>query len=265
MSVQGSASTAEFVGDYDCLIEGVEYFLRLEQQCIAQGDFSAIQRHYEEHPEDKLCDIYRPGTREMVLCRRSGIDAIHRMARRLVAEAPNGYDLSPQRIAEFISENILQAAMDRVTNDEELVRILRSYVTLSEAEHVEASYQFPCVLLHCGPTQPNFLPPPPDQFVLGPVTFRRFSVFVQDFTRAVDTREKQAEEKALDMFSQSGQKYGWTASIGIPRCAPDVSRRRAEEIIEAAINLLKVFIGLRYARPMRLRIRLHPGIARPAY
>ena len=56
------------------------------------------------------------------------------------------------------------------------------------------------------------------------------------------------------MFSESGQKYGWVASVGIPRCAPDVPRQRAEEIIEAAINLLKVFIGLRYSRPMRLPI-----------
>jgi hypothetical protein len=54
------------------------------------------------------------------------------------------------------------------------------------------------------------------------------------------------------MFSRSGEKYGWVASVKIPRCAPDVSRRRAEEIVEAAINLLKVFIGLRYARSMRL-------------
>jgi hypothetical protein len=139
-----------------------------------------------------------------------------------------------------------------VTNDDELVRILKSYVTLSEGEHVEAAYQFPCVLLHCGPTHPNSPPPPPDQLALGPVTFRRFSTFVQDFSRAIDAGEKQAEEKALDMFSQSGQKDGWVASVGIPRSASDVSRRRAEEIIEAAINLLKVFIGLRYARPMRL-------------
>lgn len=252
MSTQGSASFAEYVGDYDCLIEGVEYFLRLEQQCVGQGDFTAIQRHYEEHPEDKLCDIYRPGTREMVLCRRSGIDAIHRIARQLVGETPNGYDLSPKRIADIISEDILQAAIDQVTDDEELVRILRSYVTRSEGEHIEASYHFPCVLLHRGPTHPNSPPPPPDEFALGPVTFRRFSTFVRDFSRSIDAGERQAEEKALDMFSESGQKYGWVASVGIPRCAPDVSRQRAEEIIEAAVNLLKVFIGLRYARPMRL-------------
>jgi hypothetical protein len=257
MSAISSASTGEYVADYDCLIEGVEYFLRLEQECVAQGDFSAIQRHYEENPEDKLCDIYRPGTREMVLCRRSGIDAIHRMARRLIAEAPNGYDLSPKRIAEILSENILQAVIDQVTDDEELVRILKAYVLLSETEHVHALYQFPCVLLHYGPTHPNSPPPAPDQFALGPVVFRHFPVFVQDFTDSIDAGEKQAEEKALDMFSQGGKKYGWVASVGIPRCAPDVSRRRAEEIIEAAINLLKVFTGLRYARSMRLPHTAH--------
>jgi hypothetical protein len=254
MSALSSALTAEYVKDYDCLIEGVEYFLRLEQECLAQKDLTAIHRHYEEHPEDKLCDIYRPGTRDMVLCKRSGIDAINRMARRLAAEAPNGHDLSTKRIAEIISGNILQVAFDQVTDDEELVKVLKCYVPLSEAEHVEARYFFPCILLHRSrvPPQPNFPPAPPDQFALGPVTFRCFPVFVQEFNLAIEAGEKQVEEQALDRFRQSGEQYGWVASVGIPRCAPDVSRRRAEEIIETAINLLKVFIGLRYARSMRL-------------
>jgi hypothetical protein len=254
MSALGSALTAEYVKDYDCLIEGVEYFLRLEQECLAQKDFTAIHRHYEEHPEDKLCDIYRPGTREMVLCKRSGIDAIFRMARRLIAEAPNGYDLSTKRIAEIISGNILQVAFDHVTDGEELVKILKSYIPLSEAEHVGARYLLPCILLHRSrvPPQPNFPPPPPDQFALGPVAFHCFPVLVQELTEAIEAGEKQVEEQALDRFRESGEQYGWVAPVGIPSCAPDVSRRRAEEIIEAAINLLKVFIGLRYARSMRL-------------
>lgn len=252
MSASSSDSVTECVKDYECLIEGIEFFLGLQQEIVKQGNIEAIRRHYEQHPEDKLCHIYRPGTREIVLCRRSGIEAIERMAIRLITETPSGHDLSRKRIAEIISERILQVAIDRVTDDEELVRTLKTYVAASEAEHIEASYRFPCVLLHCGPTHPDFAPPPPDQFALGPVTFQRFQVFANGFSQAVQGGEKTADEKALDLFSQSGEKYGWVASVKIPRCAPDVSRRRAEEIVEAAINLLKVFIGLRYARSMRL-------------
>jgi len=252
MGASTSDSVAEYVRDYECLIEGIEFFLGLQQEIVKQGNIEAIRRHYEEHPEDKLCHIYQPGTREIVLCRKSGIEAIERMAIRLVMETPSGHDLSRKRIAEIISERILQVVIDRVTDDEELVQTLRTYVTASEAEHIEASYRFPCVLLHCSPTHPDFAPPPPDQFALGPVTFQRFQVFANAFSQAVQGGEKTADEKALDLFSQSGEKYGWVASVKIPRCAPDVSRRRAEEIVEAAINLLKVFIGLRHARSMRL-------------
>ncbi len=252
MSALSPDSVTEYVKDYECLIEGIEFFLGLQQEIVKQGNVEAIRHHYEQYPEDKLCHIYRPGTREMVLCRRSGIEAIRQMAIRLVTEASNGYDLSRKRIAEIISERILQVAFDRVTDDEELVQTLKTYVTVSEAEHIEASYRFPCVLLHCGPTHPDLGPPPPDQFALGPVTFQRFEAFASDFSRAVQGGEKTADEKALDLFSRSGEKYGWVASVKIPRCAPDVSRRRAEEIVESAINLLKVFIGLRYARSMRL-------------
>jgi len=212
----------------------------------------AIRRHYEQNPDDKLCHIYRPGTREMVNCRRSGVDAVQRMAHRLVSEAANGCDLSAQRIAEIISERVLQVAFDHVTDDEEFVGILKTYVAASEAEHVEAKYHFPCVLLHCGPSHPNFPPPPPDQFALGPVTFRRYQAFMRELNNAVQTGSLRQDERTIETFSESGERYGWVASVGIPRCAPDVSRRRAEQIVEAAINLLKVFIGLRHGRSMRL-------------
>jgi len=245
-------SVGQYVKDYECLLEGIEFFARLEQEVVKQGTIEPIRQHYEQYPEDKLCHIYRPNTRDIVPCRRSGIDAIERMAARLTAEAPNSYDLSRKRIAEIICERILQVVLDRVTDDEELVQILQSYVTASVAEHVEASYRFPCVLLYYSSIQPDFAPPPPEQFALGPVTFQRFPVFAIEFNRAVHAGEKTAQEKALDLFSQTAEKHGWVATVAIPRCAPDVSRRRAEEVVDAAINILKVFIGLRYGKSMRL-------------
>ena len=252
MSALNPESIAAYVQDYECLIEGVVYFLKLEQEIVKQENIDAIRRHYDQNPEDKLCHIYRPGSREMLLCRRSGIDAIQQMSLRLVSEAPNSWNLSPKRIAKIISERVFQIAIDCVTDDEEFVRILKSYVGVSETEHVEAAYHFPCVLLHCGPHHPNLGPPPPDKFSLGPVTFQQIEGFLRKFNEATQAGRKTLQEKAIDLFSESGKKYGWVASVRIPRCAPDVSRRRAEEIIEAAINLLKVFIGLRYGKSMRL-------------
>lgn len=83
MSTKDSASTPAYVVDYESLMEGIAHFLELEQEAVKSSDVAAIREHYEQHPEDKLCYIYRPGTREMVSCRRSGIDAIERMALRL--------------------------------------------------------------------------------------------------------------------------------------------------------------------------------------
>ena len=252
MGLATPPSVAEFVKDYDCLIEGIELLLRVQQEVHRQGNMEAIRAHYDKHPEDKLCDVYRPGTREMVLCRRSGIEAIHRIACRLVAESPRACDLSRKRISEIIRERILQIGLDGVTDDFELVRVLKTYVDQSESEHVEASYQFPCVLLHLGADHPDLGPPPPDQFALGPVTFEQYPIFAKRFGHAIERHEKSADKKALELFSKTAEEHGWVASVTMPRCAPDVSRARAEEIIEAAINLLKVFVGLRYAGQMRL-------------
>jgi len=252
MSALNPDSTADYVQDYECLMEGVIHFLALQQEIVQRGNIDSIRRHYEQNPEDKLCHIYRPGSRDMLLCRRSGIEAIQRMSLRLVSEAPNGCDLSAERIAAIISERAFQVALDGVTDDEELVRILKSYVGVSETEHVEAAYHFPCVLLHCGPHHPSLGPPPPEELSLGPVTFQQFERFLMTFKDVTQAGRKKPQEEAINIFTESGKKYGWVASVKIPRCAPDVSRLRAEEIIDAAINLLKVFIGLRYGRSMRL-------------
>lgn len=250
MGLSTPETIAEYVKDYDCLIEGIKFFLKLEQGMLNLGNTDPIRAHYERHPEDALCHVYWPGSRQMVLCRRSGIEAIHRMTARLVAEAPNGHDLSRKRIGEIISERILQVVSDCITDDREFVQLLKSYISVSESEHVEASYRFPCVLL-CQ-TSPDLGPSPPDRFALGPVTFQRFNEFVKEFNETIQKGEKKADAKALELFAKNGQKYGWVASVSIPRCAPDVSRARAEDVIEAAINLLKVVIGLRHARSIRL-------------
>jgi hypothetical protein len=249
MSAISSESIAAYVQDYECLIEGVMYFKSLEQEIVEQGSIDALRRHYDQNPEDKLCHIYRPGSRDMLPCRRSGIEAIQRMSLRLVSEAPNGWDLSPKRIAKIISERVCQIAVDGITDDEEFVRILKSYVGISETEHIEAAYHFPCVLLHCGPHHPD-LGPPPEEFSLGPVSFQQIEGFLRKLDEATQAGRKSPQKQAVDMFTESGKKYGWVASVKIPRCAPDVSRQRAEEIIEAAINLLKVFIGLRHGRSL---------------
>jgi hypothetical protein len=237
-------AVAEYVQDYECVIEGVEFCFKLQEEMQERRSMEVLKKHYDAHPEDKLCEIYRPSDQRMVLCRRAGVDAIHRMAARLVAEAPDGYDLSRKRIAEIISRKILQVAIDGVTDDTELVRILKTYVDDSRAEHMEVSYWFACILLHDGPPDPELGPPTPDRLNLGPVTFLKYPIFAADLKVAIDKGEKHAEEKALDLFAEIGKDHGWVASVSIPSCAPDVSRARAEEVVEAAINLMKVLIGL---------------------
>src|SRR5262249_54337050 len=78
MTLSNPESTAEYVKDYECLLQGIEFFLRLEEEIQKQRNMHALRLHYEQHPEDKLCHIYKPGTRQMVLCHRSGLEAIDR-------------------------------------------------------------------------------------------------------------------------------------------------------------------------------------------
>lgn len=244
-------STRAYVADFECLMDGVVEMLALEQRMTLDGDLTAIKGHYAKHPEDGLCHIYRPLDHSMVLCRREGIYAIGRMAQRLVEEASNGPDLSSDAIAKIISDRIAQVLIDNITDDNELVGILKSYARSSEIEHVEICHHLPCVLTHELPKNPIAGEPGPDQFDLGPVKFRRLEIFLSDLNQSIERKQKEVGG-SLEHFVGAAKKHGWVASVSIPSCAPDVSRARAETIVGAGIDFLKLVIGLRHAKSMRL-------------
>jgi hypothetical protein len=244
-------SIRAYVSDYECLMDGVSFFLGLQQRIAENKDISPIREHYEAHPEDKLCEISHPKDRGTLLCTRAGIDAIHRISKRLIEEAPNGVDLSSKAIAETISERIAQVILDQVTDDHELVRILKSYVSLTETEHASITHHIPCVIMRPLPNHEIAGGPLQDTFVLSPVTFQHSSIFLERL-RTTEASKESSDERTVKYFSEAAERHGWVASVTIPSCAPDVSRKRAEDVIETAINSLKVFIGLGYARSMRL-------------
>jgi hypothetical protein len=142
--------------------------------------------------------------------------------------------------------------IDQVTDDIEFVKTLKSYVALSEAEHIRAWHHFPCVLVHVHPQFQVQIAAVPEEIVLGPVRFRQLRIFLDQLSKSIEIEEKQLDDRALEYFRESAEKHGWVASVEIPSCAQDISRRRAETIIGAAINLLQLFIGLRHAKTMRL-------------
>jgi hypothetical protein len=238
---------AEFVAanaaDYDVLIEGVEYFLALEKDAMEKWDTSALRDHYKAHPEDGLCEIYTPKDRRMVSCKRVGIDAIYRIARRLVLRSSSPEDLSVQELAEIISENILQVAIDGITEDEKLTEILLTYVTKSEEKHSSRGYHFPCILTHAKL---------PHRVCFGPVTFTTTEEFVRTLAEQKQQGILKFEADVLLNFQKEAGERGWVASVGIPRCAQETSRQRAENVIETALGLLKAFIGLGHSMGVRL-------------
>src|ERR1035438_1672624 len=114
-----------------------------------------------------------------------------------------------------------------------------------------------CIIFHVSlcPPQPNNPiagDQAPDKIVLGPVAFRPLPDFLDIVNRNKDLGDNQLDDNGLKYFVESAKKHGWVASVEIPSCAPDISQQRAENIIEAAINLLKIFIGLRHAKAIRL-------------
>jgi hypothetical protein len=56
------------------------------------------------------------------------------------------------------------------------------------------------------------------------------------------------------------RQFGWIASVKVPRCSPEISKKRAELAARTAINIVRLWFGLGYGTRMRF-VHTEPAIS----
>jgi hypothetical protein len=237
--------------------------------------FNEYKTHIDRHSEDKMhwLDMptggHRPISREAAL-RFSGLAK----RQRDIDPDPDTLDLGAldQAIrAEFVETFIINR---RPIERKFIDRMLNSAVRRAKQTHESITYYLPCVVMTKGD---------PPEFKIGPVRFISTDKFFADFWEKVNSdydsaikRQRQTVEQLkaegkyrplkeiteeesgrldgmfIDRVYEYYKSYVWVAEVTVPVCDPKISRERAETAVQAALDILKLFLGHYGGRDFRL-------------
>ena len=231
------------VRDFWRVYEGLETYANLD----AKGAMERLRGH----KEDGLCDVTDYSGNGKLMCTRDGYNAIIELAERHgeFLRVPDDYSL--EELVAGVRKHIVRAIVDVKEDEAALARFLSEAVADADKNHISRTYHFPCVTVH-------YEEPP--QFQIGAVVFTSARAFPKVFEKALqgyvrdsknENEQKHAKQRVQD-FQNYLLKFGWLASVTVPACAEEVSKRRAEVAVTTAINLLRLVFGVDYGRDMRV-------------
>lgn len=222
------------------LWDGVEAYVTL--------DAKAMMERLRAHKEDAFCEVSNSTGDGKLMCTRDGYDAIIDLAERHRDSLPVPDDYSVKELADVIRSQIIRASVEEKQDEPTLARVLAAAVNEANKNHTIRTYHFPCVI-----TQSD----QPPQFRIGPVTFTSSTAFptlaLTEIKAYIDgSRDKEWAAKRVEEFHKYCCDQGWVASVTVPPCSEESSKRRAELAVNVAINLLRLAFGIPYGRRMRL-------------
>ena len=145
----------------------------------------------------------------------------------------------------------------RPINDENVAVAIDEAVRRARNMHVERRYDVPCMLT---------LEKEPLAFSLGPVQFRPVERYLDAVREPLSAYESRIDARAVKRISNDGETTGqamvrraqefyrrfpWVASVVVPRCHAEVSRRRALAAVDASLDFLRLLFPSRYASRLR--------------
>jgi hypothetical protein len=216
-------------------------------EAYAIPDPKAIMERLRAHKEDALCTVSNYSGNGDLMCTRDGYNAIIQIAERHRESLPVPDDYSVDELVEGIRKHVVSTIVDQ-DDDTAVAHLLSEATSEARKNHMQRTYHFPCVVVAFEE---------PALFRIGAVTFtaaKSFSsVFQEELQLYVkeNSDEKYANER-VHKFQEYLSNFGWLASVCIPPCAKDVSKRRAEAAVTSAINLLRLVFGVHYGRDMRV-------------
>jgi hypothetical protein len=262
------SKTAQDIEDINFIIEEIIRFRSMEWTELKQA---------LEGSNDGLCTIPHPDPEKgQLICGRAAYNRFYRIAERhLATEKSLQANFSPENFAGMVLNEFVRVFLKEMkeVNQRFVNKMLSAAMKKLKAKQKSLTHYIPCVVLNENQ---------PEEFNMGPVRFCLMKKFLQDQQENFEStkitlrdesikRAKEAVEQGLrtpdevitpEMASENAKshveslskhfsKFTWVAEVSIPECDEDVSRKRAEATVEAALNILKIFFGPRYGMTLR--------------
>jgi hypothetical protein len=219
--------------------------------------------HLRQNPDDIVAMLHAPGGRGDLLCGAEAYGRFARIAGRVLERSREAKNFDRAEYAAALRKAFCEMFIDKEgpVSQSSVTRLLSRAAGLAREGFVSLTYHLPCIL---------FTEKEPSEFAVGPVSFMRSERFLHDREKAFDdyhrlNSKKFAEgyrmrhqEASDEEISSKGREladeelkrirkyygdYGWVASVAIPPCHPEVSKDRAQKTVDAALDVLRLFVA----------------------
>lgn len=251
------------IADTEFIVGEVRRFLAMDRRDVIQ--------HTSTHPEDMFAALPHPRGGHL-LCGRSAFDRFQEIAERTLARGTRERrDFDPDEYLQALRTAFGDVFLrgDVHVTESSVSRMLSRATVLAKKTLVHVTHHIPCVVFHDAE---------PACFTVGPVAFASASVFLAEkrvaleryeafnrdaylvalkrekrgLTEADAAREASAfSAKYIEGIRQYYRQYYWIASVEVPACHSSLSLLRAERTVDAALDVLRLFVPTSFSRYRR--------------
>lgn len=166
-------------------------------------------------------------------------------------------DFDVDTVAAALREHFVQLLVrhGRELEDASIEELVSSAFATARLTHAVLTHHIPCVITH---------DQRPDAFVVGPVTFRPAEKFLTQHLDAIeryvsgefhDSRRPSGEQAVREMLAANARefygRFSWVASVAVASSDPAISSARAGHVVDAALDVLRLFFPEPYAANLR--------------
>jgi len=225
--------------DYEFISGEIERLLKLSPQ--------ELLNHLRDHPIEAFGGLNLPSGGQMFLSREAQRHFWQITERGLNLMGMASERHNPEKVCEGLKREFVTLIFDGFElasgNAHE---VFSGTIRRIEAEHSTLTHHVPCsVVIHRAR----------DVFTVGPVTFVLREKFLKQHETAiracVQAWASEVRDFVLTQLTGFYTDFQWIASITVPPCDPGVSRRRAHEGIQRALDVFKLIVGSERARHVK--------------
>lgn len=204
---------------------------------------------------DALSGMPHPSGEGSMLCGEKAELRLIDLAGTAISRSEFSGRLDLNCVTKNLKKNIVRRFLveSREINRREADRAVSAAIRLAAQSMIDLTHFIPCHLV-AGDA--------PEAFSIGPVTFKKHRIAFNSIEPALQSYLEQNAKSAddprqltEDLVSDAREYYGsfdWIAEVRIEKCDPSVSRKRAERIIQSALNCFHLLIGASHSSTMRV-------------
>lgn len=236
-------------------------FIANEVIRFARMSIDEIKAELVKAPDSWLAHLSRPGG-GILLCGKDAYDRFSELAKRCIKPGSmKAKDFQRQDYVRALRQAFVEIFVEagQPVQQSTVTKLLNRAEKIAIEELVNVTHHIPCVFLY---------DQKPHRFQLGPVTFSFRGAFFEEvkvglseyhqtwidrYAESLQNEGKVSEHERLDEARRLANRhidgihkyydeYDWVASVTIPPCHGEISNTRAERAVDAALNVLRLFL-----------------------